>query len=65
MLKRKKKNNNHGDKPQPVGEETETINQGTDEESRSVRIGTTLSPSERTAMVELLTMFRPIFGATF
>jgi len=52
----------HEDKPQPVGEETETINLGTDEEPRSVRIGTTLSPSERTAMIELLKDYKDVFA---
>ncbi len=52
----------HEDKPQPVGEETETINLGTDEEPRSVRTGTTLSPSERTAMIELLKDYKDVFA---
>lgn len=42
------------DRAQPAMDGTETVNLGTDEEIKEVKIGTTLSPSKREQLIALL-----------
>lgn len=49
------------DRAQPAMDGTETVNLGTDEEIKEVKIGTTLSPSKREQLIALLKEFFDVF----
>ena len=49
----------------PHQEVTETINLGTEEERREVKIGTTLSPATRKELISLLREYSDVFAWSY
>ena len=50
---------------EPIKEETQPINLGTDEEPKMIQVGNTLTTSEKDALVALLTEFKEIFAWSY
>ena len=46
---------------EPIKEETQPINLGTDDEPKILQVGNTLTTSEKDALVALLTEFKEVF----
>ena len=47
---------------EPIKEETQSINLGTDDEPKIIQVGNTLTTSEKDALVALLTKFKEVFS---
>ena len=50
---------------EPIKEETQSINLGTDDEPKMIQVGNTLTTSEKDALVALLTEFKEIFAWSY
>ena len=50
---------------EPIKEETQLINLGTDDEPKMIQVGNTLTTSEKDALVALLTKFKEIFAWSY
>ena len=50
---------------EPIKEETQPINLGTDEDSKMIQVGNTLITSEKDALVALLTEFKEVFAWSY
>ena len=50
---------------EPIKEETQPINLGTDDEPKIIQVGNTLTTSKRDALVALLTKFKEVFGWSY
>ena len=47
---------------EPIKEETQPINLGTNDEPKMIQVGNTLTASEKDALVALLTKFKEVFA---
>ena len=50
---------------EPIKEETQPINLGTDDEPKMIQVGNTLTTSEKDALVTLLTEFKEVFAWSY
>ena len=50
---------------EPIKEETQLINLGTDDEPKMIQVGNTLTSSEKDALVSLLTEFKEVFAWSY
>ena len=50
---------------EPIKEETQPINLGTDDEPKMIQVGNTLTTSKRDALVALLTEFKEVFAWSY
>ena len=50
---------------EPIKEETQPINLGTDDEPKMIQVGNTLTTSEKNALAALLTEFKDIFAWSY
>ena len=50
---------------EPIKEETQPINLGTDDEPKIIQVGNTLTASEKDALVALLTEFKEVFALSY
>ena len=50
---------------EPIKEETQSVNLGTDDEPKMVQIGNTLTSSENDALVTLLKEFKEVFAWSY
>ena len=50
---------------EPIKEETQPINLGTDNDPKMIQVGNTLTTSEKDALVALLTKFKEIFAWSY
>ena len=50
---------------EPIKEETQPINLGTDDEPKILQVGNTLTTSEKDALVALLTEFKEVFAWSY
>ena len=50
---------------EPIKEETQPINLGTDDEPKMIQLGNTLTASKKDALVALLTEFKEIFAWSY
>ena len=55
----------HENKPEPVEEDFEQINLNSEGQPQIVKIGTSLSLTERRALIELLTEYKDIFAWSY
>ena len=50
---------------EPIKEETQPINLGTDDEPKMIQVGNTLTTSEKDALVALLIEFKEVFAWSY
>ena len=50
---------------EPIKEETQSINMGTNDEPKMIQVGNTLTTSEKDALVALLTEFKEVFAWSY
>ena len=50
---------------EPIKEETQSINLGTDDEPKMIQVGNTLTTFEKDALVALLTKFKEVFAWSY
>ena len=50
---------------EPIKEETQSINLGTDDEPKMIQVGNTLTTSKKDALVALLTEFKEVFAWSY
>ena len=50
---------------EPIKEETQLINLGTDDDPKIIQVGNTLTTSEKDALVALLTKFKEVFAWSY
>ena len=50
---------------EPIKEETQPINLGTDDEPKMIQVGNTLTVSKKDALIALLTKFKEVFARLY